>query len=170
MHGAYQGKNRIGWDNLTLGKISRKTIELQDWWTSESPVNIERKNIGSREQPKKAVAIFVLTIYETWKQRSVKLIEKEGPSRIRVLRKQAKKLQERQDKVERSDASLFHSRRIHREGDGEQRYEDWIEAVLWSIKLNERKEMKDAERLAKTIHCMQERMRPGAKMEQSCCS
>lgn len=124
----------IGWDNLTLGRITGKMIDLQDWWIRGRPINVGRKDIDSKEALKKALVIVLLTRYELWKQRSVQVIEKEGPSKLRALKRQAEKFKDSQETVERRDASLFHPKSIPREGDGEQRHKDWIEAVIRSQK------------------------------------
>ena len=78
-------------------------------------------------------------------------MEKEGLEKIGKLKRQVQKLWEGSSKVERRDEGLFRETRIPRERDGEQRYVDWIMAVHQSMKRRERKEKREAERLASAM-------------------
>ena len=117
-----------------------------------------------KEKLKKAMTVVMVTRYELWRLRSEAVIEKEGTTRMRNLRRQVQEIRERPMAVERRDEGLFQEQKVPKEGDGEQRHIDWIIAVQQSEKRRQRKEQRESEQLAETMRRVMERG-PGAKME-----
>ena len=97
------------------------------------------------------LAIGLQCRYELWKQRSAEVIEEEGPSKIVVLMKEVQRREREQGKVERRDRFLFSQTKVPTKEDREQRINDWLEAVKMSIRRKERKEEKEARKLAKMM-------------------
>ena len=145
---AYDGQNRIGWDNLTKGRMSGKMIQLQEWWEKERNLKRDKKSIDSKEALTQVLAIGLQCRYELWKKRSAEVIEEEGPSKIVVLMKEVQRREREQGKVERRDRFLFSQTKVPTKEDREQRIKDWLEAVKMSIRRKERKEEKEAGKLA----------------------
>ena len=79
VHRAYEGQNSIGWDNLTLGRPSKGTVRLQEWWDGQN--KDQRQGQDSSEVIRQVMEVVVVTTYEMWKQQSSKVIEKEGPKK-----------------------------------------------------------------------------------------
>ena len=151
---AFDGQNRVGWDNLTLGRVSKSMVSLQEWWEKESEGQGGKRKMESKEKIKKAMTIVMVTRYELWRLRSAAVIEKEGTTRMCNLKRQVRGIRERPMTVERRDEGLFQETRIPKEGDREQRYVDWIIAVQHSMKRRQRKERCESEQLAKTMRRM----------------
>ena len=107
-----------------------------------------------KEKLKKAMSLVVVTRYELWRLRSTAVIEKEGSTRMRNLRRQVQEINERPIAVERRDEGLFQEQKIPREGDGEQKYIDWIQAVRQSEKRKRRQEQLESKQLAEAMRQM----------------
>ena len=118
----------------------------------------------SREKLKNATAIILVTRYELWRLRSSEVIEKEGTALMCNLKRQVREIRESLIAVEQEDEGLFLETRIPKEGDGEQRYVDWIKAVQQSMKRRQRKEQCESKQLAESMREMTKRG-PGAKLE-----
>ena len=79
---AFNGQNRIFWNNLTQGRPSKRMEGLQEWWIKEQGKKERDQNQDSREVIRKTMVIVIIARHQLWKQRSTRVIEIEGPAKI----------------------------------------------------------------------------------------
>ena len=129
----FERQAKIGWNNLTDGRVARGSELLQRMWEDHKNGGSKGVRRDANETIAQTLAYCLLCKDELWKLRSKRVAEVALPVEERALWSEIEELRQKSGEVSSRDRGLFLGRNIPKRDGSKDKMREWVRSVRGSM-------------------------------------